>query len=438
MARILVSSIPVMGHIQPLIPIVRALAARGHEVLWYSGAKYRDVIEGTGARFAGRRHARDFDDREADRLFRGRQRLQELARLAIAAIPGQVRDLEDLGVGFQPQVLLAETGTSAALLYAEITGVPLALLSPLPIVRNSIDTAPFGFKLRPNASALGRVRNRVLNWTVEHVILRDAQRQWNATRGDLGLPPTGWWLDAGERAAVFLQPTIPELEHVRSDLPRNLRFIGRIPHEAPLDWRPPPFWRELESPRPVVHVTQGTLTNATPQLIAPALAALAEEDVLVVVTTGGRPPDSLGLRDVPRNARIARYVSYAELLPMTAVMITNGGYGGVQMALAAGVPLVVAGSTEDKPEVAIRVARAGAGIDLRTATPSPRRIRSAVRRLLRDPRFRTRADELARKYAQYDAVRLAVESVERLLAPTRPPRRRREGPPTLSPLSEVT
>jgi UDP:flavonoid glycosyltransferase YjiC (YdhE family) len=30
-------------------------------------------------------------------------------------------------------------------------------------------------------------------------------------------------------------------------------------------------------------------------------------------------------------------------------MVTNGGYGGVQAALANGVPLVVAGATEEKP-----------------------------------------------------------------------------------------
>ena len=40
-------------------------------------------------------------------------------------------------------------------------------------------------------------------------------------------------------------------------------------------------------------------------------------------------------------------------------MVTNGGYGGVQQALANGVPLVVAGDSEDKPEVAARVAVVG-------------------------------------------------------------------------------
>lgn len=69
-------------------------------------------------------------------------------------------------------------------------------------------------------------------------------------------------------------------------------------------------------------------------------------------------------------------------------MVTNGGYGGVHYAMAYGVPLVVAGRTEDKVEVTARVAWSGAGIDLRTNRPQPDRIRDAVRQVLADPRYR--------------------------------------------------
>jgi UDP:flavonoid glycosyltransferase YjiC (YdhE family) len=185
-----------------------------------------------------------------------------------------------------------------------------------------------------------------------------------------------------------MQPTIPALEHFRSDLPANVRFIGMIPADVPRDWVAPPFWHELDGTRPVVHVTQGTIANAKPELIAPALEGLAQEDVLVVVATGGRDPAALGLTQVPANARVARFLSYAELLPKTSVMLSNGGYGGVQMALAEGVPVAVAGTTEDKPEVAMRVACSGAGLDLKTSTPSPAQVRNAVRTLLDEPRSR--------------------------------------------------
>lgn len=63
--------------------------------------------------------------------------------------------------------------------------------------------------------------------------------------------------------------------------------------------------------------------------------------------------------------------------------------------LANGVPLVVAGSTEDKPEVAARVAWAGCGRDLRTGTPRPEAIRRAVRDVLTTPSYRARSRELA-------------------------------------------
>ena len=72
---------------------------------------------------------------------------------------------------------------------------------------------------------------------------------------------------------------------------------------------------------------------------------------------------------MPANARQAPFLPYDRLLPRTSVTVTNGGWGGVLASLAAGVPLVVAGGTLDKPEIARRVAWSGTGVDLRTGTP---------------------------------------------------------------------
>jgi len=421
-ARILVGSVPVVGHLNPLVPIVRALRARGHEVRWYTGGKYRGKVEATGAQFVAMTHARDYDDAEVDREFPGRTHLRGIAKLKfdmkhvfIDNGGGQLRDLTDVARAFKPDVLLCEAGCFGMVFLSEQSGVPVALLGVIPLARSSVDTAPFGLGLAPDRSRLGQLRNRALNVLVEQVLFRDVQAHWNETRKQAGLPPTGWWLNAGEKATVYMQPTIPSLEHFRSDLPANVRFIGMIPADAPRDWVAPSFWRELDGPRRVVHVTQGTIANAKPELIAPALEGLADEDVLVVVATGGRDPAALGLSQVPVNARVAGFISYAELLPKTSVMLSNGGYGGVQMALAEGVPVAVAGTTEDKPEVAMRVACSGAGLNLKTSTPSPAQVRNAVRALLDEPRYRERATVLAAEYARYDAVKIAVETVEGLL-----------------------
>ena len=174
----------------------------------------------------------------------------------------------------------------------------------------------------------------------------------------------GSFMDWGRRAEAIVQFSVPSFEYPMSDAPSTLHFVGPLSatgSQAPL----PEWWSDLDGTRPVVHVTQGTVANIDyGQAIEPTLRALADEDVLVVVTTGGRPLDTLP--PLPANARAATFLPYDELLPRTSVFVTNGGYGGVQYALRYGVPIVATGGKEDKPEVGARVAWSGVGRRIRT------------------------------------------------------------------------
>jgi UDP:flavonoid glycosyltransferase YjiC (YdhE family) len=169
----------------------------------------------------------------------------------------------------------------------------------------------------------------------------------------------------------------------------------------------------------VVHVTQGTMANVDlGRLMVPTIRGLARDDVLVLASTGGRPVEQLAQQyggPLPGNVRVASFLPYEQLLPRTDVMVTNGGFGGVQQALAYGVPLVVAGSTEDKPEVAARVSWAGAGVNLRTGTPSGSRVRRAVRRVMGQPTYRREAARLQDQIARLgDPVATIVDSLSRI------------------------
>jgi UDP:flavonoid glycosyltransferase YjiC (YdhE family) len=184
-----------------------------------------------------------------------------------------------------------------------------------------------------------------------------------------------------------------------------VRFVGPILTvltAAAQPFEEPSWWPELGSGRPVVHVTQGTLDNADlGRLILVTARALAGDDVLVVATTGGPDPEPLR-PGLPPNVRLERFVPHDLLLPHVHAMVTNGGYGGVQQALANGVPLVVAGDSEDKPEVAARVQWSGAGINLHTGRPSPAMVARAVRRVLGRSSYRRRARALRAEIAASD------------------------------------
>jgi UDP:flavonoid glycosyltransferase YjiC (YdhE family) len=147
----------------------------------------------------------------------------------------------------------------------------------------------------------------------------------------------------------------------------------------------------LDGSRKIVLVTQGTVANHDfGLLVAPTLAALADEpDLLVVVTAGGRPIDAMP-GPIPGNARLASYLPFEWVLPKVDAFVTNGGYGSVNQAMSFGIPLVTAGLIEDKAAVNARVAWSGVGIDLATNEPTPQALRAAVRAVLDKPNYRAR------------------------------------------------
>ncbi|WP_299557150.1 nucleotide disphospho-sugar-binding domain-containing protein [uncultured Mycolicibacterium sp.] len=103
-------------------------------------------------------------------------------------------------------------------------------------------------------------------------------------------------------------------------------------------------------------------------------------------------------------------------MPHVDVMITNGGYGGVQYALSHGVPLIVAGETSDKAEIGARVEFCGAGIDLGTATPTVRALRAGFDRIRDQDRYRTAARRLAREIRSAAPLDSIAATLERIVA----------------------
>ncbi|MEM9904499.1 MAG: nucleotide disphospho-sugar-binding domain-containing protein [Cyanobacteria bacterium P01_D01_bin.44] len=429
LSRFLVGTVPVVGHVSPAVPIVRQLVDQGHEVWWYTGQLFKPTVEATGAKFVPMTHALDFSEIqnvptdwvEARAALKGLAQLKfDLRNFFIDAAIGQVKDYAEILQQFPADGLLADTFFLGAAWTHELGGPPWAELGISVLAHSSRDTAPFGLGLPPDSSPKGRLRNLTLQALFKYVGFRDIAAQIDKNRAQVGLPPTTQPFFGVKSPFLYLAGTLPEFEYPRSDLPPQVHFIGPLQAVPPPgEFTPPDWWGDLQQEIPIVHVSQGTVATDPTDLLAPTLQALAQENVLVVATTG-KATDDVGLADLPANARVARFLPYAHLLPHVDVMVSNGGYGGVQMALAAGIPLVVAGKTEDKPEVCARVAWSGVGIDLNTKTPNPEQIKDAVRTLLTQPDYQKRAHYFQTKIAQYDAPQYAVTLLEQLAISQQP------------------
>jgi UDP:flavonoid glycosyltransferase YjiC (YdhE family) len=410
--RFLLCSTPAQGHIAPLLPISRRLVDDGHEVVLFTTEHYRDKVTSTGARFvpflAGY-DAHDLMVANPEREVASKRRIgglkNDLRSIFIGPAPGQFAGLSDILRGFAADVIVFDSMFLGALplgLMPRPQGPGLVCIGVSPLATTSRDTAPFGVALQPGSGAVSRLRNTALNWTTEHLVLRDIGQLARQLFAETGVPPfAGYFVDVPPKVVdAYLQTTVAAFEYPRRDLPATIRFVGPVLAPPSSRFDPPPWWDELDDARPVVHVTQGTLDNADlGRLLQPTIEALAGEDLLVVATTGGPDPAPLRSR-LPANTRVERFIPHDLLLPHVDVMVTNGGYGGVHQALANGVPLVVAGDSEDKPEVAARVRWSGAGIDLRSGRPKPDKVAAAVRRVLSEPSFTAQARRLQSEIAQ--------------------------------------
>jgi UDP:flavonoid glycosyltransferase YjiC (YdhE family) len=425
MARFLVATHPITGHVLPALPIATELASRGHEVRWYAGEKFRARVEAAGAGFEPYVEAYDFDDTDYDAAFPGHGKLSGLRQITFdfvkifaEQVGPQHRDLARVVRRFPADVVLGDTAMIAAVTLGETGGPPSAVFNITCLGLKGRDVAPFGLGLLPSGSLLGRARNRALEFLAPNVVFRSVSRALADQYRSVGARPRKF---EGPLVSPFLylQPSVPSFEYPRSDLPPQVHFVGALLPATPADLPLPAWWPELTSGRPVVLVTQGTVATNVRDLIGPAIQGLAGEDLLVVAA-GVRNTSDLGLTRLPANARVEPFVPFARILPHVSAFVTNGGYGGVQHALSAGVPVVIAGNTEDKPEVANRVAFSGAGINLRTNRPSAGHVRTAVRSVLDQPGYRSRAGLIQADLQRLDGPALSADLLERLTATGRP------------------
>jgi MGT family glycosyltransferase len=411
--KVLIVSAPAIGHLNPLLAITHGLLNDGHDVTILTGSILRSRVEASGAKFRTLSGNADLDSNDLHAIIPELKDIEPgpewlslvLQRLFVDTIPAQYEGVQQAVRDIQPDVIVGENmmfGMLPLLLGPRANRPPVVLCGTSVLHAARDDGAPLFIGLAHAATQTERDRYAEIAADYDRVVDAPVNCRLNGVLAKLGVGPLSipMFYSGSTFADAFLQLTVPSFEFPRAKLPPAVRFVGRppiVPNQAPV----PPWADELDGSRKVVLVTQGTVANHDfGLLVAPTLAALADEkDLLVVVTTGGRAVDTIP-GTIPANARVASYLPFEWMLEKVDVLVTNGGYGSVNQALSFGVPIVAAGQTEDKPDVNARIAWSGAGIDLATNQPSPQAVREAVRALLDQPSARAKA--IAAEFAEID------------------------------------
>jgi UDP:flavonoid glycosyltransferase YjiC (YdhE family) len=329
-----------------------------------------------------------------------------------AAVVRAARETLPLVEALRPDAVVADILTLAPALAGELAGVPVATLVPHVDPRTEPGWPAYSIGARLPRTRAGRAMWAAVDRRVVRGGLEQGRRELDDTRARLGLPPSGR-VHGGISLELALVATLPVLEYPRARPLPGAHVVG------PLLWEPP--GQAAVAPpaepagTPVVLVAPSTAQDREHRLLRAALAGLADEPVRVIATSNRRG-ERLPARDVPPNATLVDWLSYARTMPACDVVVTHAGHGTLARALVSGCAVVCCPASGDMGENAARVAWAGVGVRLPRRFVSPRSVRLAVRAALRDGRARERVRAAAAEAAADDGPERAAGLVEALAA----------------------
>lgn len=390
--KFLFTTQPGYGHFYPLVPLAEAAQRVGHEVFFASSAPFCPSVEDAG--FKALPAGLAWTEAEIERVFPGLARptaafgWQEVARWlnevwAGPAPRAMTPDLVGLVKEETPDLLVHEQWELGGALAGELTGLPHVMHSQGLLMPPSLWQKLAGPALAGLRHQLGLPDDPSLSWVHRYCYLDD-------------VPPS-----------LQVPYTLPadKVQHYRS----IHRGSGRD--------APPPWIGELP-PWPTVYASMGTVFNRVPQIFDAILEGLATEQVNLVLAVGPSvDPRRFGPQ--PENVRIERFVPQVAILRQCDVAITHGGYNTVAEALREGVPMLLIPQGVDQPVNAERCVRRGVGLRLSAGEATPSAIRSSVRQLIEDPRYRTSAEQMQEEMEAMPPIEVAVERLERLAVSNR-------------------
>jgi UDP:flavonoid glycosyltransferase YjiC (YdhE family) len=351
------------GHLNPLVPFLRAARSRGDEVRVVGPAAIADLVAAADFAFAAGGEPHEVD---------------------VAPI--------------RERLASAPPAEASALGNRELFG-RLAARALLPAVTSTCERWRPDLLLRdPCEHASASVAKR-FDLRVAQVGISLAEVEWGSIAvAAPALEELEPGLTAAERATPYLTHFPVELDP--SPFPSTMRFRHDQRASQPL----PDWW--AGDPSPLVYVTFGTVLGdmtIAAGVYRAALAAVEGLGLRVLLTVGRRFDPAL-LNPLPASVHVERWVDQERVLPAADVVVCHGGSGTVYGALAAGAPVVVVPVFADQFDNGRRIAAAGAGMTVGVDGGSRARvvderdaplIRDAVEAVLATPGYRQRAQALA-------------------------------------------
>lgn len=418
-------SIPLIGHINPLLPQAEELARRGWRVALASTQNVRGHIErqsrgiefvdlGSPGPLAPQLKAEA--DTAADPT--GHRATMKIANGFVEIWPGMYDRLCTSIAERRPDVMVVNLVSFAGMDAADKHGIPFVVNNPyligtlpanllppaddLPVFLSGKSKSELGLRDRIKAPLMRIVSPHLLNLTMG--------RKLNALRRSRGRAPVP--LSEALRDRLILTTAAFGLDYSRP-LPPLIQMVGpMIPDPEPL---PEEYKAWIESGPPVVYANLGTLAAPPRELLLRVLSALESDSFRVLWVLKQELKDLLGSTKIPTNVRIEPWVpSTVALLSHenVRVFLSHCGVNSVHESLYAGTPVVGIPLLAGQGDMAARIRDAGVGLTLDKGTFTGTELRRALLRVLQEDSFRRAIPAIQSSFQLAGGARRAADLIE--------------------------
>ena len=376
MGRIVFFSFPAHGHVNPTLPVIRELASRGEEIVYFSTPRFARSVAGTGAQFRPYTRQLRMPDRGPGPFAQLTTTLETLLEFCGAVLDQHLGPVRQ----WRPTHMMFDSFAPWGRMVARLLGLRAIASVPSILINRDIDARYGAAPGRPpedprlTAQWCSRFRscchNRLLGYGLPEPV---APPELLQTYGDFNLVYT----------SRLFQPLAGQFDGSRFE------FVGPC-----CSFRPdaPPFPFERLDDRPLVLVSLGTVYGHRPNFLRKCMEELANGPWQVVLATSGRLSLSAA---APTNFIVNGFVPQVEILRRASAFITHGGMNGVQEALYYGVPMMLVPQAADQFWIAQRTAEMGAGVVLDQVRLKPGDIRQSLVEVLSGSAYAAAAARIA-------------------------------------------
>lgn len=392
MSKIVFFCIPAHGHTNPTLGVVRELVRRGHQVKYYSYEPFRTVIEAAGADFV----PCDAYDAQLGLTPKDGERIGKDLAFSTHVLVETTLALNDMVcrdmAAWQPDCIAADSMAA--------WGKAVALKLGIPFVSS---TTTFAFNQESAKIMKQSFRELLAFFAAMPKINRDVRR----------LQATGYPVksvldliqnDQNTHTIVY---TSPEFQPCADSFSDKYAFVGPSVRPA----------REqvTKTHEKLVYVSMGTVVNDRLALYRNCIAALAGENVQLILSVGEQV-DIAALGPLPENVSVYPKVDQIAVLEQADAFLSHCGMNSASESLYFGVPLLCYPQTKEQGGVAARVTALGAGLMLEN--PSVSCIKAAVKLLLSDTKIKANAEEIARSFHRCTGPIAAADKIEQVIKET--------------------